>query len=347
MTRKSTLLWFVLLFSMCSCISYEKISIEVFTPAKLSLPSGIKKVTLVSRNLKYTTDTLRNYRVINRRLVKDKIRIDVDSLAKKTCLDSLAGKLTDQNRFDSIIILPVSVWPEIRVKEIRPAVSSWYKNVSEKTGADALILLDMFSCFYSIDDRFDNPQVNVVTSNIWSIYDALANKIIDRYTQIDTLYWNGFDDTNTFKKIKLPDKTDAIRLSAGVIGQNYAKRIISDWKLVYRDIMTSRNPELQKALKLAQAGNWDDASVIWQRFSDEKNNRNQIIGFYNLALASEMEGNTDKALGFCALAAKASAGMLRSPANEAVRKYAAILYSRKLEIEKLSQQDGPRQAIYN
>ena len=339
MTRKSTLLWFVLLFSMSSCISYEKISIEVYKPSQLSLPSGIKKVTLVSRNLKYAADTLQNYHVSNNRLVKDKIRFNVDSLAIKTSLDSLAAKLTEQNRFDSIQVLPVNLWPENRVKEIRPARSFWYKNVSKKSGADALILLDMFSCFYSIDDRFDNPQVNVVTSNIWSVYDARANEIIDRCTQIDTLYWNGFDDADNFRKIKLPNKKDAIRLAAGVIGQNYAKHIIPDWKLVYRDIMTCGNPEFQKAVKLAQAGNWNDAASIWQKFSKEKNKRNQIISFYNLALANEMGGNTDKALGFCALAAKASTGMFRSPANEAVRKYAIILYSRKSEIEKLNKQN--------
>lgn len=339
MTRKSTLLWFVLLFSMSSCISYEKISIEVYKPSQLSLPSGIKNVALVSRNLKYATDTLQNYHVSNNRLVRDRIRFNVDSLAKKTCLDSLAAKLAVQNRFDRIQVLPVSLWPEIRVKEIRPAKSFWYKNVSKKSGADALILLDMFSCFYSIDDRFDNPQVNVITSNIWSVYDARANEIIDRYTQIDTLYWNGFDEAENFRKIKLPNKKDAIRLAAGVIGQNYAKHIIPDWKLVYRDIMTCGNPEFQKALKLAQAGNWDDASAIWQKFSEEKNKRNQIIGFYNLAMANEMDGNTDKALGFCALAAKASTGIFRSPANEAVRKYAIILYSRKSEIEKLNKQN--------
>lgn len=339
MTRKSTLLWFVLLFSMSSCISYEKISIEVYKPSELNLPSGIKKVVLVSRNLKYESDTLQNYHVINRRLVKDKIRFNVDSLAIKTCLDSLAGKLTEQNRFDSIIVLPVSLWPEIRVKEIRPAVNSWYKNVSEKSGADALILLDMFSCFYSIDDHFDNPQVNVVTSNIWSVYDSKKQKIVDRKTQIDTLFWNGTDDNGIFKKIKLPGKKEAIRLASGVIGENYAKHIIPNWKLVYRDIMTCGNPEFQKALKMAQTGNWDEASAIWQGFSEGRNKRNQIIGFYNLALANEMDGNTDKALGFCALAAKASASMFKSPANEAVRKYAAILYSRKLEIEKLNKQN--------
>lgn len=339
MTRKSTLLWFVLLFSMSSCISYEKMSIEVYKPSQLSLPSGIKKVTLVSRNLKYVTDTLQNYHVSNNRLLKDKIRFNVDSLAIKTCFDSLAAKLNEQNRFNTIQVLPVNLWPEMRVKEIRPAANSWYKTVSEKSGADALILLDMFSCFYRIDDRFDNPQVNVVTSNIWSVYDARSNEIIDRYTQIDTLYWNGFDDADNFRKIKLPNKKDAVRLVAGVIGQNYAKHIIPDWKLVYRDIMTCRKPEFQKAVKQAQAGNWNDAASIWQGFSEGKNKRNQIISFYNLALANEMDGNTDKALGFCALAAKASAGMFRSPANEAVRKYAAILYSRKSEIEKLNKQN--------
>ncbi|MDP2337954.1 MAG: hypothetical protein Q8N05_16210, partial [Bacteroidota bacterium] len=68
MKRKSRLLWFVLLLSMYSCVSFEKFSIEVCKPAELNLPPNFRKIVLVSRNLKYENDTLQNFQAKNHRL---------------------------------------------------------------------------------------------------------------------------------------------------------------------------------------------------------------------------------------------------------------------------------------
>jgi hypothetical protein len=338
MKRKSGVLWFVFLLILSSCVSFEKFSIEVYKPSELNLGPSVKKIAIVSRNLKYLNDTLQNYQVRNHHLIKDKVRFNYDSLAIKTCLDSLSGHLLAQNKFDSIWILPVNTFPKYQVNEIRPANSEWYKAISKKSGADALILLDMFSCFYSQTTDESNSSVNVVTSNIWSVYGAKEQRIIDRYTQVDTLYWDELDENGQYKKIRMPDKKSAITLAAEVIGENYSKHILPAWAKVDRTIMKTSDSEFQKATKLAQNTKWEEAVAIWQNYSDSKSKLKRVTALYNLALASEMSGNIDQAIALTDQAAKVSSGLFMSSENEAVRKYSAVLYQRKNEINKLNKQ---------
>jgi hypothetical protein len=337
MTRKSLFLGFVLFISFSSCVSYEKYSMEVIKPSKFVVPSEIRKIAIVSRNLKYKNDTLQNYQALDHKLVRDKIKVNLDSLAKITCIDSLTSRLATQNRFDSIVIVPVGFFREMRVLEVRPNKEEWYKNLAAKTGTDGLILLDMFSCFYS---RISDPSMaNVVTSNIWSFYDNNKQKITNRYVQIDTLYWDGTDETGKSKKSLIPKKEAAVPIAAGMIGANYSKHIQPSWTLVYRDIMVNNNEEFKEAVKLAKKNEWEAATAIWQKYAESKNKQKKIISLYNLALASEINGDVDLALKLTSQAATVSSGAFRSSENEAVRKYSAILYQRRTEITRLKMQD--------
>ncbi len=342
MKRKTGLLSFVCLLLMTSCVSFEKFSIEVYKPSELNFTSNIKKVALISRNLKYPNDTLQNYQVRNRRLIKDKISYNVDSMAIKTCLDSLAGRIIARNQFDTVFVLPVNTFPVMRVKEIRPAKMEWYKTISEKTGADALILLDMFSCFYTLNTENSAPVAEVITSNIWSVYQAREQKITDRFSQVDTLYWDETDENGQYKKLRIPDKKNAISLASGVIGENYSKHIFPAWAKVDRNFMLIGDPSFQKAVKLAQSNNWTEASDIWQTFSKSNNKLRKTVALYNLALASEMNGDIDQALSDAGKAADASSGIFMSAVNEAVKKYSVVLYQRKNEINKLNKQHENR-----
>ena len=338
MNCKSGLLGLLLLLALSSCVGYKEFSVEVFKPAELNFPVNAKKILLVSRNLKYKTDTLQHYFQRNRGLVKDKIRLNVDSLAISSCLDTLANRLISQGHFDSIEVLPVRTFSQIRVTDIRPAKLDWYKSLAEKSNADFLILLDMFSCFYSINEEKGSPEAKVITSNIWSVYNAKHQKIIDRFSQIDTLYWNQLDENGHYKKIRIPDKKNAIVLAASVLGENYSKHLLPTWTKVDRSYMLCDDPVLQKAVALAQNNQWDQALAIWQGYSESKKRLKRISALYNLALASEMNGDVDKAIELTDKAAKASSGMFLSSVNEQVRKYSIVLYQRKNEITKLNQQ---------
>jgi tetratricopeptide (TPR) repeat protein len=326
----------VVIFS--SCVGYKEFSIEVFKPAKLAIPTDVRKIVLVSRNLKYKSDTLQNFYQRNNSLIKDKKKISIDSLAVSNCLDTLAARMMKLGNFDRVNVLPFSSFSKQMVNNVRPATPEWYSTVAEKNGADMLILLDMFSCFYSVKDGYSQPEAKVVTSNIWSVYNAKTQKITDRFSQIDTLYWNQLDENGNYKRTNIPDKKTAIVLAAGVIGGNYSRHILPSWTKVDRTYMLCNCPEFQDAIRLAQKNEWEKAVDIWSRFTESKNKQKQTSALYNLAVASEMNGDVDKAIEYTDKAAKASSGLFLGAANEQVRKYSAILYQRKNEIIKLNQQ---------
>lgn len=338
MNLKTGLPGLLLILILNSCVSYKEFSVEVFKPAELSIPANTKNIVLVSRNLKYKNDTLQNYYQRNRQLIRDKINLNIDSLAVSTCLDTVASRLTNQGHFEQVQVLPVTTFSKIRVSDIKPAKAEWYKSVAEKSGADVLVLLDMFSCFYSTNAAESSPEARVVTSNIWSVYNAKNQQIIDRFSQIDTLYWNQLDENGNYQKVKIPDKKNAVMLAAGVIGMNYSKHILPAWTQLKRTYLSCNDSNFQKALKLAQDNQWKEAIGIWLGFSEDKSNLKKASAFYNLAVTSEMDGDIDKAIEFTDKAAKASTGLFLGSVNEQVRRYSVVLYQRKNEINKLNQQ---------
>lgn len=339
MVQKKSLLWLIGVIGLSSCLTFEKYPIEVYKPSNYVFPSYVHTVGIASRNLKYSTDTLTNYHLYNGRLTKDQKNSDYEMMARQTCLDTVASKLESLQKFDSVFVLPVETFPEKRLKEIYPASNEWYQSLAQKTGADAIIFLDMFSCFYRVSDRFDNPHANVISSNIWTVYDAREQKIVDRYPQIDTLYWNSFDEEGNFRRIKLPVKTEAIRLAAGVIAKNYTGQIVSDWRVVYRTLLHGNKREQKEASRLAKKGEWSDAKPIWEKLSESQKRRDRAIALYNLALESEMDGNTEKAIEYCNKAAEESKGIFLANINEATRRYSAVLFKRKIDLEKLNSQN--------
>jgi hypothetical protein len=72
MKKLTTISGIVSLFFLSSCVTLNEFPIEVFQPAKITLPAEIKNVTIVGRNLKYENDTLQNYYSKDFRLVKNK-----------------------------------------------------------------------------------------------------------------------------------------------------------------------------------------------------------------------------------------------------------------------------------
>jgi len=102
----------VLLFLVSSCATTYEFPIEVMQSAKVDLPSGIKNITLVSRNLKYSNDTLQNYYSKNYNLTKDFRPENYESFAIIACFDSLSNKKKKQKNIQKITFKPISFPPK-------------------------------------------------------------------------------------------------------------------------------------------------------------------------------------------------------------------------------------------
>jgi hypothetical protein len=330
----------VSLFFLSSCVTINEFPIEVFQPAKVGLPSEIKNVTIVSRNMKYTNDTLQNYYSKDFRRIKDIIPINYDSSAVQVCFDSLSLKMQAQKRFSTIILLPFSSLPVQHVKNIGPPSKMLIKKISSDTHADALILLDMYSSFYSTYPNPDNDHsiAKVVTASIWTIYDPSKVKIIHHTSMVDTLYWDGLDDDDVYSASRIPNKKAALKIAAGLVGVNYSKNIVPNWMKVYRNTLSCNQTDFKKAAGLAKKNNWEEASALWGKYTESTKKRFRMQALFNLAIASELNGDIDTANELITKASKVSSSPFYATENEIIRKYSAVLAKRKIELAKINSQ---------
>jgi hypothetical protein len=338
MKKMMTIVGIVSLFFLSSCVTMNEFPIEVFQPAKVALPAEIKNVTLVSRNLKYANDTLQNYYSNNFRLIKDKKSLKTDSSSIQTCLDSLSLKMRAQKRFSKVAVLPVSILPVQYVKNINAPSKKLIQKISSDTNADALVLLDMYSGFYSTYPNQDNGRkiAKVVTASIWTIYDTSKLRIINHTSLVDTLYWDGLDDHDVYSASRIPDRKAALQIAAGLAGVNYSKNIVPNWAKVYRNTLSYNQPDFKEAAELAKKNNWEAASLLWEKYTESKNKRAKMQALFNLAIASEMNGNIEAATDLITKASKVSSSPFYATENENIRKYSAVLAKRKIELNKIN-----------
>ena len=338
MKKLITISGIVSLFFLSSCVTLNEFPIEVFQPAKITLPAEIKNVTIVSRNLKYENDTLQNHYSKDFRLVKNRKTFNTDSISVQACLDSLSQKLQTQKRFNKITALPVSSFPVQFVKNLHAPSKNLIQEISSKTDADALIMLDTYSGFYSIYKNADDGRsvAQVVTASIWTIFDVSKNRMISHTSLVDTVYWDGFDNQQNYLASRIPDKKAAVQIAAGLVGANYSKNIIPYWAIVYRNTLSTNQAEFKKAAGLAKMNKWEEASALWQKYTESKNKRHKIHALYNLAVAAEMDGNIEAAIEMNNKASKISTSPSFADENKIIRKYAAVLAKRKIELAKIN-----------
>ncbi|HAH22737.1 MAG TPA: hypothetical protein DCL77_03055 [Prolixibacteraceae bacterium] len=336
MLRKISITAIVSFLFLSSCVTLNEFPIEVFQPAKVTLPAEIKHVTLFNRNMKYLGDTLQNYYSNNYRRIRDIIPINIDSMSVRTCFDSLSMKMQAQKRFNKITVLPVTSLPVQYVKNITPPSKKLIQKISTDTNADALILLDTYSSYYTVYPNHDEGHTiaKVITASIWTIYDASKVQIINHSSLVDTLYWDGLDSSGNYSSTRIPNKKAAMKIAAGMVGVKYSKNIVPSWTTVYRQTLSCNEEDFKKAAELAKKNKWDDASALWEKYTESPSKRFQMLALYNLAVASEMNGDIESATELISRASKISSS--NNIEKQAIRKYSAILAKRKIELNKIN-----------
>lgn len=328
----------ICLLFFSSCTTLYEFPIEVFQPAKVNLPPNIKNITLASRNLKYRSDTLQHFYSRNNKLTKDIGRFNIDSIAAKACFDSLSAKLNQLQHFEKVTVLPVNTFPSQYTQKINPPSKAQVQQLATDTQADVLILLDMFSAFYSIYPvSDDNQQVaQVVTASIWTIYEPSTYRILQHQSLIDTLYWDGLDEKSDYLASRIPNKKAAIAIAAGLAGANYSKNLVPFWKQVKRQLLSCNREEFPVALDLAKNNKWEEASAIWEKYINNKNIRFQLIALHNLAVTREMEGNIEEAQQLLSNASAIHSSASHETLRKSIRNYSLILAKRKADLEKIN-----------
>ncbi len=141
--KSNRLLLLTFLTGIASCTLYKEYPIDIYKPGEVTLPEELADVSLISRNFRYTKDTLHDYYLSDGRWIKDKknARLNIDSLVVSETLESLATELRKSERFDRVVVWPYETIKSHRGDKLAPYTWKGVKDLTTPTETDYLIYL--------------------------------------------------------------------------------------------------------------------------------------------------------------------------------------------------------------
>ena len=313
--------------------------IEIMKPGIFTIPQTIKTVTLINNvpgSLDNQPFTYFNSLVYEKDIFNDRESkpSETDTTVKyrslsNACLDALSWEIKKGGYFTKVINFHDSLRNiNLSDKELFNPDSLFHK-----TESDLCIFLNQFS--FDIEKYKDFEFATNNASLSWTLV-YKKDTAFYTYGQKEEMNFIGADfppDLAGNMKIKL-----VVNNSARYLGQSFYSKIVPTWFPVDRVYYTSKNPEMVLAEKFALSNDWLKAAEIWNRNTKHKDLRIAAKASYNMALASEMEGNMDVAIDWLVR----SSSMLKKKNSEDhklnCQNYILVLTLRKKEIEKLSKQ---------
>ena len=301
-----------LLVSISSCVSTGRISIQVSVPAKRALPNDIQSIVLMNRSMTPEFSDL-NQDSLENLLIRKKLKLDkvlLDSIASDTTLQVLGNAMYESGRFD--IVIPVrrnlpNIYPIAKEQSISLSLPQ-VQQICNEFKTDAVLTLESFSekvnTSFHVESGFSNGVpvkdynafVQVAYHSNWKLYQPLEKLMMARFEVNDTIFWerDGFTLQETYEK--LPTIKEALIDGAIENGENLASFISPAWKTAERIYFVTKNPEADKAIEHLKKNEWKEAQEIWLKFSTSTSASLRSKIEYNLALASEMNGNLKEAV---------------------------------------------------
>lgn len=330
---------FILAIYISSCTVYKEYPIDVYKPGAINVPPNVENVALVYRNFKYGNDTLQHYYKYNNALRKAKNDpAQLDSILANYCISELAANIDGKKVFNRIHIFP-EIFKAHKGQKLPPLDFGVVKKITQSASTDLLVSLETFSYFYSeFESDYNAPKPReVVTAAVWAVYDPQTEKLLERKTMIDTLYWNALDQKgNVQKNTKLPPRLMALKIAAQMAGENYSKRFFASWETVTRMYSIPPLPDFEAAEKYIKQNDWDNAIMLWKRYADDQNGKMAINARYNLALAYEMKDDLITANKWLT-AAQALAKSYNSRDDlKMIAQYQSVLAKRLNEVQQLN-----------
>ena len=294
-----------LAFASCRTSSVQ---VEMLKPATISFPKQIRQVGVINRSLPAKGQGFRTF--LEGFVTGESIGADREG--SQECMRGLASGLNSNPRLTAVVIEGVDYrgtgtaeWPEFL---------DWYdvNDLCNRFRVDAIVALETFDSDITLRqgsrqvERTINKKKVMVTEYTgdlrlvvrsgWTIYQPQGRQIIDRNAFFDEMKWNETGTSPDDVMRKFPPKRAAINESGRFSGGKYAVRISPTWKTESRAYYRKANDEFIQAANYVKRGNWSDAISIWRRYARDADPKVAGRANYNMALASEVEGNLSVAL---------------------------------------------------
>ena len=304
-TYKIFLFCLVALTAVSCKSSYFALTIETPIPAREELPKDIQSITLMNRSIDnqfkmYIEDSLQMHFYRNGYQLSEVV---LDSMAADTTIRALAELLYESGRYDVVVPVERNIERNPSSDLIPDKLSPFLvSQLCDQYKTDALMVMEQFSTKV-MTDYSEDKYLGATYSMYASLdlkYDALfriykpGSKTLEIQIS-DTIYWESADQNQLRMLSKLPSIKQAL-INAGIkIALDLDDKISPSWVLEKRGyyLFDLKNDSGQKLLNENKT---EDARTYWMEKAQSTNKSIISKAEYNLALASELEGNVDQAI---------------------------------------------------
>jgi hypothetical protein len=337
--------YFLLLLCIAFANCTRNINLTVLQPAQLTLPEHISKVAVVDRS-KPSNGWLN---VLEGLFTGE--AIGQDRRSREEAVNGLNDALTRTPRF-TVARTGIEMSGSKTGNNL-PVPLSWAEidKICADYGANAVVTIESFDSDNSSSARrvetkrkdkngkeykdisYDALQRTGVRIG-WRMYDPKRKIIFDEYTTDDYLERRGSGNTERDALSNLPSPVNVTRDVAYNVGLEYGSRIAPLYVTVSRPYYHKANghkSEMKQAARYLQARDFVKARAIWDRVAASGDRKAAGRALHNLAVAAELEGNTQMAE---ELARKA----WTEYGNKKARTYVTVLKMRQNDDRKAASQ---------
>jgi len=322
-----------------SCITLQSMDIQISKKEPYPIPGNIQSIAILNRAMhsgfrNYSADSLEKH-FFREGGINSVFR---DSLAADTAIQVAAKALYESGRYDVVIPLNRNVLRNDTFPLAAQLPSSFIEGICSDFNTDAVLVLERIEAHlvasyhrskFNIKIPVKSPARNLFDSSgnmeihynsIWRIYTLCDSCEIKQYNISDYKNWGG-------EYFNLPYMKDALIESGTAAGLKLSQYISPEWENYYREYYVTHNKEIDAAIPLIKNNKWEEAAAIWSQYSaiPSKSTRSKVE--FNLALASEMNGNLDLALEWCGKS-------LKTAWSDNKKDYLSVLERRQKELEK-------------
>jgi len=304
---------FGMLLWLTSCVSTGKISIQVSVPPLRAIPTEIQSIALMNRSMN-TTYSNHDQDSLESHFVEKKLELNVlilDSLAADTTLKVLGNTLYESGRFDVVIPLLRNI-PNNNTSyktNAPPLNLAQVNQICKEFQVDALIVLENF--YENVTTSYENVYdptleygkvdiysifVQIAYHSKWKLYQPGEKLKAASFEVKDTIFWERTGPTLQKTYEKLPTIKEALLSGAVENAHNLAAYISPGWQQQQRRYFITQNKEADKAIEWINKDKWAEAKETWMKFSTATGSTFRSRIEFNLALASEMNGELKEAL---------------------------------------------------
>ncbi len=287
------------LFLVTGCKTYEYFNIEVLEPADLFLSPNIQSLAVAHNiSLADADSTGMPFRIYDR-MFYDTAFIDT-SLARISTA-GLADGLHTAGRFITALIDSLPETLPKNTTDFTIDDVNYIRRICDDNNANAFLVLNRMEHENGYDTYLDKSGgfygvFDVVMKTEWLLINPYTSKLLDKKLFSDTLYY----EVESMEIDKNDDgfkaRKEVLEKAALVSGYTYASWISPHYVQSSRLIFTKGDHSINMGYEQAQAGNWKNAAHFWRQALASDDKKIVAKAYFNLALASEMEGLLEPAL---------------------------------------------------